>query len=281
MLGNLKEETISQLEEMIRVTFDSNVWEQAISTESDKPVQYRKLRQEIQERKIEPYICEIALTLDSSIPKKNRPAFWQSYQPKMKTNILSIYNNELSVELSIAPDNLKHPGIHPKLQPKLIEAKKLGFKALRMTNIGTVRCLEIPTDMLVPSDEMLQPNEEKEFHKYFERVSECSEFITNKGWGFAHYRNLQDRYKLMGVSVYDAPSKIPSEKHRAFSESIAEWVDGDALAAHFGYQNDCFCTEDRGRNAGSQSVFYPENKTEVENAFGLKILSVSELLAVL
>lgn len=38
-------------------------------------------------------------------------------------------------------------------------------------------------------------------------------------------------------------------------KAINEWADGDAIAAHVGYDNDLFCTHDDGRGAGQNSVF--------------------------
>ncbi|MEM8504317.1 MAG: hypothetical protein AAF716_14330 [Cyanobacteria bacterium P01_D01_bin.1] len=257
---------------MISVTFDSNVWEKIAVPIEQCVGAYKQLRQAVENRSISAYICEIALSIES-IQKKNRPALWQTYHPRMEEDIQHVQGSEFSGTFSISPDNSEHPGIHPKQQPKLIEAQELGFQILRMTNFGTIRCLNIPDKMFVNLDD--------NFWEYAERLGECSEFIVENGWGRAQYESLRYRYNLQGVSVVDAPSKIPIDEHKVFYKSTAEWVDGDALSAHYGSQNDYFCTEDTGKGAGSQSVFYPSNLDKIKEKFDLKVLSMSEILKLL
>lgn len=237
---------------------------------------FRQLRQAIENREVSAYICEIALSLEA-FPKKERSAFWETYRPCVEAcveeSIQHVQKIELSGTFSISPDNSKHPGIPLKQQSKLMEAQKLGFQILRMTNFGTVRCLDIPDKMFIDLED--------DFWEYAERLAECSNFITQNGWGFAQYEGLRNKYNLQGISIVDVPGKIPSSEHRKFYKSIAEWVDGDALSAHYGFRNDYFCTEDTGRNAGSQSVFHPPNLSKVKNKFNLKILPALEILELL
>jgi len=257
---------------MVKVTFDTNVWRRVVEIEIDSRDEYQKLRCRIENKDVEPFICEIALSLES-ISRKDRPQFWESYIPQMEVTG-SFDNTQYSGVFSISPDTSKHPGMHPILQRKLVEAQRLGFKVLRMTNFGTVRCPEIP-------DSMYTDFSEKNFWVYCERVAQCSDYIASNGWGRAHYETLKNEYNLVGSSVINCLSKIPPEKSKAFGDAIAEWVDGDSIAAHFGYSNEYFCTEDRGKDAGKSSVFYEENLADLKQAFGLKIVSMSELLETL
>ncbi len=257
---------------MVKVTFDTNVWRRVVEIEADSRDEYRELRRKIENKNIEPFICEIALGLES-ISRKERPEFWKSYIPKMEMSG-SFENNQYSGVFSISPDTSKHPGVHPILQRKLVEAQKLGFKILRMTNFGTVRCPDIP-------DNMYTAFSESNFWEYCERVAQCSDYIASNGWGRAQYEILKNEYNLVGLSVIDCLSKVPPEKSKAFCDAIAEWVDGDSIAVHFGYSNEYFCTEDRGKGAGKGSVFYEENLAGLKQVFGLKIVSMSELIETL
>ena len=186
----------------------------------------------------------------------------------------SFENSQYSGVFSISPDTSKHPGMHPMLQRKLVEAQKLGFKILRMTNLGTVRCPNIP-------DSMYTSFSESSFWEYCESVAKCSDYIVSHGWGQAQYENLKNEHNLVGLPLIDCLSKIPPEKTKMFCDAIAEWVDGYSISAHFGYSNEYFCTEDRGKGAGKKSVFYKGNLASIKQAFGLKIVSISELLEAL
>lgn len=257
---------------MVKVTFDTNVWRRVVEIEADSRDEYQELRCRIENKDVEPFICEIALSLES-ISRKDRPEFWESYIPQMEMTG-SFENNQYSGVFSISPDTSKHPGMHPILQRKLFEAQRLGFKVLRMTNFGTVRCLDIP-------DSMYTVFSENSFWEYCERVAKCSDYIVSNGWGRAQYEILKNEYNLAGLSVVDYLSKVPPEKSKAFCDAIAEWVDEDSISMHFGYSNEYFCTEDRGKGAGKSSVFYEENLADLKQAFELKIVSMSELLEAL
>lgn len=254
---------------MVKVAFDTNVWRRVVEIEVDSRNEYQELRCRIENKDVEPFICEIALSLES-ISRKDRPEFWESYIPQMEM-AGSFDNTQYSGVFSISPDISKHPGMHPILQHKLVEAQRLGFKVLRMTNFGTVRRPDIPDIMYIAF-------RENNFWEYCERVAQCSDYIVSNGSGRAQYETLKNECSLVDLSVIDCLSKVPPEKSKAFCDAISEWADGDSIAVHFGYSNEYFCTEGRGKGAGKSSVFYEENLADLKQDFGLKIVSMSELL---
>ena len=131
-----------------------------------------------------------------------------------------------------------------------------------MTNIGTVRTKEIPDDMYGQHDDL------KEFWRYAELLKNCNDFIVGLGCGRAAY----DQFKAQCLGG----QRIPNEKWRKFSKAIAEWVDGEALSANHAAGNDFFCSDDKAGNAGTGSIFHDQNKTQLENKFGIKIISSCE-----
>jgi hypothetical protein len=75
------------------------------------------------------------------------------------------------------------------------------------------------------------------------------------------------------MGIKNAP---PSEAGN-ISKALAEWADGDSIAAHVGYRNDYFCTHDEGMSAGPSSVFSPKNKTILKSKFGVNFITLLEL----
>lgn len=65
---------------------------------------------------------------------------------------------------------------------------------------------------------------------------------------------------------------------KKFAIGVAEWVDGDALSAHYGYGIKYFCTNDNARGAGSNSVFSIENRRKLKDKFGINIISPIKLI---
>lgn len=253
----------------LRVTFDSNAWEKLID-EIDHPMRWI-----IDSRKISPFICEIAITLES-IQKKERGAFTRSYSPKV-TEELSTANNDIEskkfhIELTFEPNNDAHPGLHPALREKLSIAHDLGFRILPMTNIGTVRCNEIEDSMKLKFTDI------NKFWIYAEKLSECSNFIESLGAGGSTYHRMATQLR----------EKIQSSNHsenikfaKEFSAAFAEWCDGESAAAHYAIGNDIFCTQDQGRNAGRNSIFHSENFRILSKRFNIKKMSLEQLTSAL
>ena len=239
----------------MNVTFDSNVWEKVID-EDDR--HFVKIKNKIRAGEIRPYICQIALSLEA-IEKKLRAEFFKSYKPRIKCEYLPTEDNSLRMRLCIEPNNELHPGFHPKLRDKVLKARDLGFRVLRMTNLGTVRPKEIPDHMCV--DDVDQ--------KYIESLATCSEYITSLGCGQAAFNQLKDTFNRVDFNRQG----IPSEVEKRFHEVVAEWVDGDALSAHYASGNEWFCTDDKAGNAGTGSIFHSQNRARVEKKFGIKIIS--------
>ena len=244
----------------VKITFDSNVWERVINEEEHHLV---KINNKIRESKIQAYICEIALTLEA-IKKEKRAEFFENYKPLTTVEDLPPENGTLRMQVGFGPNTEQHPGIPPQPWDKLLKAHDLGFKVLRMTNIGTVRTKEIPDDMYVRQDDI------DEFWRYADLLANCSDFIIGLGCGQAAYNQFKAQF------IGSGRQKIPSEQEQKFYKAIAEWADGDSLSAHYAAGNDFFCTNDKARNSGTGSIFHVENRTQLEKAFGIKIISSCE-----
>ena len=240
----------------MKITFDTNVWEPMVNEEKPHLVE---IKNRILDGKIQAYICEITLDLEA-IQRKERAEFFGNYEPRITVKHLPPENGEFRMQFCIAPNTDLHPGIHEKQWDKLLKARDLGFRVLRMTTFGTVRTKDIPEDMYAQHDD---------FEEYAELLGNCSDFIVGLGCGRAEY----DQFKARS----NDGQTIPHEQWRKFPEAIAEWVDGEALSAHYAAGNDFFCTEDKAGSAGTGSIFHVQNRTQLEKEFGVKIISSCEL----
>ena len=234
----------------MNVTFDSNVWEKVVGNAVSH---FAKIKDKICTGEIHPYICEVALSLES-IKKKKRAEFFKNYKPSIKCEYLPTEDGIIRMQMSIEPNNELHPGFNPKLREKLLKARDLGFRVLRMINLGTVRAKEIPDKMCVGDVDQ----------KYIESLATCSEYITSLGCGQAMSNQLKETFNRVDFNSQG----IPSEFEKRFQEAVAEWVDGDSLAAHYASGNEWFCTDDQAGNAGIGSIFHSQNRARVEKKFG-------------
>jgi len=75
----------------------------------------------------------------------------------------------------------------------------------------------------------------------------------------------------------EAKELAHSDKQSAVADAVAEWADGDALAAHYGHAHDAFCSLDRGRQAGSRSILHLSRRSWLAREFGIRVDSPIEL----
>lgn len=254
----------------MNVTFDSNVWERVID---ENDYHLAEIKDKIRKGRIQPHICEIALSLEP-IKRKLRAEFFENYHLRTTVNNLPPKGETLTMQIGFKPNVELHPGFHPKLWAKILEARNLGFRVLRMTNIGTVRPKDIPDDMYI------NPTDMDEFWRYAEPLASCSDYITSMGCGQAAYNRFKEEFNLVGLDVQSIPVERRKEfvEHwKEFAEAIAEWVDGDSLAAYYAAGNEFFCTDDNARNAGTKSIFHSVNKNRLEAEYGIKIISSREI----
>jgi hypothetical protein len=77
-------------------------------------------------------------------------------------------------------------------------------------------------------------------------------------------------------SVYRASS--PGDLTKV-DRAVAEWADGDSVAAHYGYGNDLFCTQDRAARAGRRSVMHPAQRSWLHRVYGVEFVGIAGLAA--
>ena len=126
-----------------------------------------------------------------------------------------------------------------------------------------MRPKDIPDDMYVDFASI------DEFWKYAEPLATCSEYIAALGCGQAAFNQLKERFNQVDFDSQETSSEFD----KRFQKAVAEWVDGDALSAHYASGNEWFCTDDKAGNAGTGSIFHSQNRARVENKFGIKIIS--------
>lgn len=64
---------------------------------------------------------------------------------------------------------------------------------------------------------------------------------------------------------------------KAIYKRFGDWADADALAAHYAYGNDVFCTNDKAAGAGGRSVLSKANRKKLEEQFEMHIMSLDDL----
>jgi hypothetical protein len=125
--------------------------------------------------------------------------------------------------------------------------------------------LPAPQELLDPT--IFVPETRERANQRAERQSDVSAHIEARGVGKATFD---------AAGGWNLSPTTPVHQKR-FHKACAEWADGEALAAHVGYGNDVFCTEDFGKGAMGPSVLDPVHREWLTREFGVQFATLNQL----
>jgi len=143
------------------------------------------------------------------------------------------------------------------------------MKFLGTPRVGRPR-VEVPN-----ADPYIQETE-KELTARLDRFVTLAKAIENRGLGSIQAQRLAQRLAntaptmpALWLKALSAARDIPEK--REVARAIAEWSDGDSIAAHYGYGNDIFCPGDEAR-LGHTSILDATNRAWLMTEFGNRFL---------
>ncbi|WP_025840995.1 hypothetical protein [Asaia platycodi] len=70
-------------------------------------------------------------------------------------------------------------------------------------------------------------------------------------------------------------------KRKSVANVVAEWADGDSIAAHYGFGMDLFCSEDFGRSSKKASVLDENHRCWLKSDFDIGFVTLNDLARML
>lgn len=243
----------SKLGRTIRATFDSNSWQQVVRPDKfpkdRRRYQLLALNRALKCGRLQGFLADVQATLEA-IPRGSRGAY--------------------------LAETTAHPGLKPILEEFLRDATNLHIQLLHTPRIG----LPIPPGIggyYVP-----QTNEEMSDRQA--RTFAAGRIIETKGIGKPAVEAIGHRIAArLGLTgpwncFLDRPKN--DQENNEIDDAVAEWADEDALAAHHGYRNDFFCSQDFGRAAVKrfgQSILDTSHRAWLTSTLGIQFVTVEEL----
>jgi len=263
----------------MRVTFDTNTVDRVVRParfpKDPRQPEYLKLHQAIVSSVIEPYFSETIITIEG-VQRIDRAAVANS--TRLESTRAEPYQTDDGTLVVPVTFLVQHPlrqPLHPEVVARVNAALQLGFKALGAPRTGMVR-IEDPDRKIYPQES--EADLETRIHRY----DDALRAIEQRGLGVATAKRLGNEYANRdGVNeVWFHSLKRAKDIHeeRAVERAFAEWSDADSIAAHIGYGIDFFCTEDSGSSAGAPSIFDATNRAWLSTTYGVKFVTLSELL---
>lgn len=244
MTSNLLGVMARNPEEMTTVTFDSNVWEQIVDpVKRSQDAECSAIHTGIEAGMIRPYFFEGILVLES-VKKVERKEYFTKYRPTISTKI--------GAETPVIRVGTPAPELSEYLMRVVPMAISLGFRFIRLPRIG----MPIgPTEWAAS----------EEFYSLEDRLTRSFEFVR-----------YADSLNPNGINLAVGQGVSPLNEKK-YASVVAEQSDIDALAAHYGYGIDIFCTRDQGKTAGRYSVLSEENFSAINNKYPIVAMTPAEL----
>lgn len=248
---------------MIKVTFDSNIWEQVVDESKRNNLNtYALIYKQILNEEIEPYFFEGIVTLEN-IQKDLRKDFIANFKPTISIQV--------SDETPMVTSGTLPPELSDYLKATIPKALNIGFKFIRTPRIGG-----LGIDSL---SEHAAKDGKYTLAERLNRTFDFLRFIENRGLGKGRLDTSISTSN--GIGIIEKTRNDTFLTNKQYAKNVAEWVDGDALAAHHGYGIDYFCTNDRAKGAGLNSVFHPSNLNQIKQKYNIKVVTPDELSAII
>ena len=237
--------------------------------------EFRALNQAVRDGEIAGFIVETVATLEG-VKRSDRAAYLCGVRPNV-----SVVENEqdgtIKVSFQIGPKPNHHPGIAPILEDRVREALALSFKLLKVPRI------EQPSPPITQEEANYPAQTSADKGKRLDRTFAALREIEPRGVGKQQIEALGSTIsKRVGRAGpwWANLDRATQAEISQIASAVGEWADADSIAAHIGYQNELFCTEDQGITAGS-SILNDANRGWLSNKYGIRFVTLAELASML
>lgn len=240
----------------MRVSFDSNAWEK-IFDPADRD--WTPIRAALATNQIAGFISEASFRIEA-IRKSERTSYFAEPAMQVQFSIVE-RDGKPNIQMSMGPDDARHPGLHKIQSAKLKSALDAGIKLMRTASwLGLPSPAEIGNPALFARGACGDGEREQ-------RQIDALARIEARGVGRAAFETAGGWQSAGGV--------LQDEKR--FRKACAEWADGELVAAHIAYRNDILCTNDQAHATG-RSILDRTNRAWLTAEFGVQFATLDELL---
>jgi hypothetical protein len=182
--------------------------------------------------------------------------------------------SEDAFSITITPEQPDRQPVHPKQAERFREAFGLGIRLLGAPRIGMPRA----------EDQFYAVDHPGKLEERLNRYLDLGQEIETRGLGCSRALALATRLAIGAPPVGPWFQSLGNargihETHEV-GRAVAEWADGDSVAAHYGYGNDYFCTLDCGKGEskrGDPAILDAANRAWLSADYGIQFVTITEL----
>jgi len=256
----------------MRVTFDTNTFDKIsrpwIYAKDADHVQMIEIHGALKRGEMQGFICDTALTLEG-IRTDDRSVVFGGTVTRHSIKQVS----EDTFSISVTPEQPDRRPVHPKQADRFRDAFNLGIRLLGAPRIGMLRAEE----------QFYAVDDPAKLGVRLDRYHELGQEIQHRGLGCARAEALAARLAGGAPSIpwfKSLGNAHDIHEQREVGRAVAEWADGDSVAAHYGYGNDFFCTLDSGKGEskrGDPAILDVTNRAWLSADYGIQFVTITEL----
>ncbi len=257
----------------LTVTFDTNTFDKvsrpALYPNDPGHVAMVEVHDALNRGDIQGFICDTALTLEGIGVNHRATVFGGTIARSSFAQV-----SEDTFSITITPEQPDRRPVHPKQAERFRAAFGLGIKLLGAPRVAMPRA----------EDQFYVVDDPEKLERRLSRYFDLGQKIESHGLGCARAMALATR--LARGTVPPGPwfqslgNARDIHETREVGRAIAEWADGDSVAAHYGYGNVFFCTLDAGKGEskrGDPAILDADNRLWLTAQYGVQFVTISEL----
>jgi hypothetical protein len=258
----------------LRVTFDSNTYRQAVApcgARDASSSDLQKIKDALRDGRVRGYLSDTIIKLEGIENKDRVPVLGST---RLVSQSRATDENAITIGLSMRQN--RKP-LNPITLKWIQAAQELSMRFMRSGSrwfSGAGHIPDVDGTFYEPEESITALIER------MDKVNRVSEAIQARGLGYAVAvcaRGGADGERLQGLMRVGNQSE-----EAAVQRAVAEWADGDSIAAHIGYDNDLFCSNDKGRGTGGKpSILDEQNRAWLTATYGVNFVTLTRECRVL
>ena len=265
---------------MKTVTFDTNTLRPLVEstkrTDANR-IAFEKIETAIASGLVQPFASDTIINLEGQ-PRSNRQSHWGGLTNVVKHEDKGLqtqkdgseaYERKITITPTFPANQIPEP-----LRNAIQAAFIMGVKFIKVPRVG------MP---MLPKNMYEDVPNEKELGAVLDRCCEAIKAFEARGCGSDHIVEMAKEKTLNDQSLASKGMMAFAAEggKNAIAEALAEWSDGDSLAAHYGYQHNYFCTMDEGKGAGAKSILHLSHRSWLKEQFNIEIVSPEKLAVII
>jgi hypothetical protein len=263
----------------MRITFDTNTLDKVSRPERSPkdPLQpeYLKISAALRAGTFRGHFSETIITLEG-VQRDDRATVFESTRLRKTSHTEIESENAATVTLHYIAEQPRRQPLAPGFAERISAAVGIGMRVLRAPRPGMLHIKDPEGKYFVVETDVERDRRLAKFQAVLTKIEQrgvgiaIAKALAGK---FASRDNAQEPWFRSLVRAKDV------HEENAAKRAIAEWADGDSIAAHIAYGIEALCTRDEGKTAGTSSILDPTNRAWLIATHGVTFVTLPELAA--